>query len=494
METLVVNYIGREKRYALLKDHRVEKLVIQQPKQQSSVGNIFIGTVTKVLPGMNAAFVDIGEEKNGYLHRDKLASYIESSEQLEIKEKKSISSFVHQGEKILVQVEKDATGNKGPRLTGNIEFNGHSIVYMPKGCYIAVSKKIEDHAEREKWRQIGNKLKTKHEGILFRTACVDSSVEEIELEIRQLREEYQYMVSVSQKMKKPGLVLERNSFLEEIKLEMKRFASGELIVDDLDIKQELQKVNTNDKLEIRFYHQKENIFTAYGLNSELEKALKRIVWLPNGAYLIFDETEALTIIDVNTGKFSGKIDLQDTVLKTNELAAVEIARQIRLRDLAGIILIDFIDMKELNDRQMVQRKMEKALQLDERRTRIVGFTHLGILQLTRKKTKVALSESLTTKCTVCEGTGKVLSSETVAFQLERELWEYRSHDFEAVLIETTHEVREIFSGLQNVHLLRLQQALGFSVYFLISDLSKPYYNILQYGDSKTIESRLNTKS
>lgn len=483
MNTLVVNFIGREKRYALIKEKKVEKLVIGQPKQQSSVGEIYLGTVTKVLPGMNAAFIDIGKEKNGYLHRDKVPAYVRS------KENKSISSYLHQGEKILVQVEKDETGNKGPRLTGILEFNGRSTVYMPKGVYVAVSKKIEDSNQREHWREFGLRIRKEDEGILFRTACVQFSENEIEREIENLRKDYEEMVRVSQTMKKPGLLAETNSLVGEILAEMAKLDVGEVIVDQPELKAQLTSFNSNEQIKIKYYQQKENIFSVYGLEHEIEKALKRVVWLDQGAYLIFDEAEALTIIDVNTGKFSGKNDLQETVIKTNQWAAEEIARQIRLRDIGGMILIDFIDMKNESDREKVMKTLERSLRNDDRRTRIIGFTPLGILQMTRKKTKVSISEGLTTKCEVCGGTGRVLSPETIAFQLERELWELKYNDEEAVLIETTAEVKNLFAGPHNVHQQRLQEAIGLRIYFTFKESPKPFYSIRQMGNQKDIRAK-----
>jgi ribonuclease G len=481
LNTLVINYLGREKRYALIKDDKLEKLVIEQPKQESSVGNIYFGTVTKVLPGMNAAFVDIGQAKNGFLHGDKLPA------SLELKDKNNgIASMVHQGEKLLVQVEKDATGNKGPRLTGIIELTGHCVVYMPRGFYIAVSKKIEDPYVREDWRQFGLENKREEEGILFRTACEQTPKEAVLEELEELRERYKKMIVLSQTAKKPGLILEKDSFIEEIQTELSKMNRGEIIVDHLELKQMLAKGNRNEQLALIHFRQKENIFTAYGIDHEIEKALKRIVWLEKGAYLIFDETEALTIIDVNTGKFSGKNNLRDTIIKTNELAAAEIARQLRLRDIGGMVLIDFIDMKDAEDRNRVRKTMERSLKYDEKRTRIVGFTPLGILQLTRKRTKVSISENLETKCEICHGTGKVLSPETVAFQLERELLELRNSDYEGVLVETTREVQEIFSGSKNIEQERLEEFIGLKIVFSIIELAKPSYNVKQLGDLENI--------
>ncbi|WP_057761702.1 Rne/Rng family ribonuclease [Cytobacillus praedii] len=476
MKTIIVNHLNREKRYAVLNDHVVEKLSIDQPKQHSSVGNIYLGIVEKVLPGMNAAFVSIGEEKSGYLHRDKLASFVQSNEEKSVKAARSISAFVHQGEKILVQVEKDAAGTKGPRLTGIIELPGNHLIYMPQGRYVAVSKKFEEERIREDWRRFGQRMKEAEEGLVFRTSCEKQTEEELINELRNLRLEYKELVTKSGKLKKVGKVLERNSFAEEILEELKKLDSGEVIVDDLEMKKLLQN---NSQLPIKHYTGKENIFSAYRLDHEIEKALKRIIWLDNGAYLIIDEAEALTVVDVNTGKFAGKTDQRETILKTNKAAAEETARQIRLRDIGGMILVDFIDMKEERDRKSILNIMEAALKKDERRTNLIGFSPLGILQLTRKKTKPAISEALTVKCPSCEGTGRVLSSETIAFRLERELWEHRGADYEAVHINTTEEVAKIFSGEQEIHKNRIEELLGLKISFTVINNDKPFYEIRQ---------------
>ena len=466
----------REKRFALIADQRVEKLVVNQPKHTSSVGNIYVGTVTKVLPGMNAAFVEIGEEKNGFIHRDKLDSFVLSNEGKDQKEKKSISAFVHQGERLLVQVEKDSTGTKGPRLTGVIELSGNHLIYMPKGKYIAISKKMDQPEIREKWRLFGYQLKQDEEGLIFRTSCENASDQAIQVELNELRNQYHGLKVKAKAAKKPMKIYEQDHFLVELVAEIKPLVNQvEVIVDDHHLMEKLQ--NLYPSLPISLYTGKENIFSVYKLEGEIEKALKRVVWLENGAYIVIDEVEALTIMDVNTGKFSGKNDLADTVLKTNILAAVEAARQFRLRDIGGMILIDFIDMKTDEDRNKVINVIMKEIKKDDRRTKIIGFTPLGILQLTRKKTKVSISEALTVKCPVCEGTGRILSPETVAFRLERELYEYRNRDIDEVVIELTEEVKREFSGVQDIHKHRLEEILGFSLNFDIQQNEKPFYNI-----------------
>lgn len=484
MNTIIVNSIGREKRFALLRKNKVEKIVIEQPKQQSLVGGIFFGTVEKVLPGMNAAFINIGLEKNGFLHRDKLPAFLTK------KEERSISSYLHQGQKLLVQLEKDASGDKGPRLTGIIEFGGALVVYEPEGHYVSVSKKIANPVEREKWRTLGFQVKQENEGILFRTSCETSSEDKVLAELTSLRENYERMIATSRSMKKPGLVAAKNSFIDELVEEVKKMRSGRVIVDTLELKQELTAFHGLEDFEIQFHHDVKGIFSTYRVEYELEKALQRTVWLESGAYLVFDEAEALTIIDVNTGKFSGKNERQETVLKTNELAADEIARQIRLRDLAGMILIDFIDMENEIEREKVRKRLERGLGVDGKRTRIIGFTPLGILQLTRKKERVSLTEGLTESCPVCEGAGRVLSPETVAYQLERELFEYRGRDEEAILIETTEEVRAALVGGDEEAFKGLEEFIGFKIYFTINTVTaKPYYYIRQVGSVEEMIAR-----
>ncbi|MDR4948737.1 Rne/Rng family ribonuclease [Neobacillus cucumis] len=482
METLIVNYHSREKRFAYLRDNRVENIVMDRPEHRSLVGNIYFGTVTKVLPGMNAAFIDIGEEKNAYLHRDVLPSYVQSTEK-----QKNITSYVHQGEKMLVQVEKDATGTKGPKVKAIIEIEGNHLIYMPQGRYVAVSKKIADESKKAALRRIGSQLKTEEEGMIFRTSGIYSTQEEIATELQALREQYQDLVQKAAPMKKPGLILQKDTFMEMVRNQAARMKTGDIIVDDLALKRMLEPSNENVKL--TYYNGKENIFSNRNVEHEIDKALKRIVWLDHGAYLIFDETEALTIIDVNTGKFSGKADYQDTVLKTNQLAAKEIVRQLRLRDIGGIVLIDFIDMKREQDKQSILDTMEENLSKDEKRTKIIGFTELGILQLTRKKTKITLSEALKVKCPVCEGTGRMLSPETVAFRLERELFEHRQADFEAILIETTPEVKGALLGENEIHRGTLEELLHIKLYFTIQASLPHYYQLKQFGSSDDLGSK-----
>ncbi|NRD75986.1 Rne/Rng family ribonuclease [Bacillus sp. BRMEA1] len=483
MDKLIINYMGREKRYVFIHDQRVEKLGFDRPEQQSLVGNIYYGTVTKVLPGMNAAFIDIGESKNAYLHRDTIPSYVLSAEK-----NKSITSFVHQGEKLLVQVDKDAVGTKGPKVTGIVELEGNHLIYMPNGRYVAVSKKIADEHIKTQLRKLGTRIKATEEGLIFRTSSITAEETELQSELDDLRQQYQELLKRTSVLKKTGIIFQKDTFFERIQEQIAKMTSGEVVTDDLEIKKILEQKSPH--LHYAFYSGKENIFSVFRVEQEIEKALKRIVWLDNGSYLVFDETEALTVIDVNTGKFSGKTDYQDTVLKTNQLAAMEILRQLRLRDIGGIILIDFIDMVRVPDRQMILQLIESELAKDAKRTKVIGFTELGILQLTRKRTKEAISGTLQKKCPICDGTGRILSAETIAFRLERELLEHRNSDFEAVLIETTLEVKAELLGPDERFRSSLEELLHLTIYFSIQSSANPYYIVKQLGSRQEIGEKI----
>ena len=473
---MIVSTKTREKRFAYLIDEMVEKIHFQQPQNKSMVGNIYLGQVTKVIPGMNAAFVEIGEEKGAYLQKEKMASFVIDDMPIEEKKKKSVSSFIKQGERVLVQVVKDATGTKGPKISGIIELSGENLVYMPFGRYIAVSKKV-DPVMQKKFRQMGQVMKSDEEGIIFRTSAVNGTEADLYAELEELRRDFSDLKKKSVQ-KKVILLRENDEFEKELNKALELMDTGEIIFDLLDDKQKWQ--NKYPHLEFSLYQGKEDIFSAYHIENEVEKALKRIVWLKNGAYLLFDAAEGATIIDVNTGKFEGKQQLEQTVFQTNMLAAKEVARQVRLRNLSGMILIDFIDMKEEEQRK-IKEVMSKELKKDNRQTKVMGFTSLGILEITRKKAVNSLSEMVHCKCPTCEGTGLVKSAESVAFKLERELWEYRNQDIEKIDISATSEVVKIFCGPDQQHKIQLEEILGFTIQFIEIEYPKPYYHIKYVG-------------
>lgn len=478
MEKMLVNMKSREKRFAYLFNNKLERLYIEQPQQKSAVGNIYVGIVTKVAPGMNAAFVDIGEVKNCYLPKDKLASYSADDSSFNEKKNRSISTYIKQGEKVLVQVVKDATGTKGPKLTGIVELQKDNLVYMPYGRYIAVSKKLADQKLQQQLRSVGKKLTAQSEGLIFRTSAANASEAELTAEVDELRQKYTELLRQAATAKKPALLLANNDYERELFRILEKMESGEVFVDTQEEAKGWSSVFP--KLTFHYYADNKNLFSFFAVEKDIEDALKRIVWLEKGAYLIIDETEAATIIDVNTGKYEGKHNLEQTAFDTNRYAALEAARQLKVRDLSGIILIDFIDMPKEHERK-IEEIMKKELQKDSRQTKVIGFTALGILQITRKKTVVPLSQAVKTKCPVCDGTGAVMSAESMAFKLERELWEYERSDHDLIEVEAQREVIKVFSGKDKQHLKRLEEILGMQITLHERDFAIPDFHIKYIG-------------
>ena len=492
MKKLIINGNTTEKRIAVIENEEVVELRILQPNQLDTAGNIYSGRVIDVIPGMQAAFVDIGLGKNGFIHRDQLLAYQLSPLSHEAKTAKSISSFVQQGQEILVQVVKEAAGGKGPKLTGIVEVSGSRLVYIPNGNYIAVSRKMKSEEERNRWKEFGNEHTEGNEGLVIRTACEDQQETEAVEELNSLRKTYDEIVTLQTTSKAPALLHDTNHFIDSILHEIPRNQISEIVVDDLKALNRIKQHETGieDHFMLHFYNGKENIFTHFGIDHEIEKALKKIVWLKSGAYIIIEKTEALTIIDVNTGKFQGKTNLRDTVLKTNIEAGIEIARQIRLRDLGGMILVDFIDMKIESDKKKVMNAVIEATKNDRNRVRVAGFTQLGILEMTRKKVRQSLSETLQTHCTECAGTGRVFTDDSVAYMLERELCEYKGMEHDAVWVETTEAVKHVMEGKDKLQLKVLEQNLHFSIHLTVNQSLRHSYVIRHLGSQQEVMDRI----
>ncbi|WP_340371797.1 Rne/Rng family ribonuclease [Peribacillus sp. FSL E2-0218] len=485
MKKMIANLASREKRVAVLENEVLRQLVITPDHHRSTVGNIYLGKVTKVLPGMDAAFIDYGAEKNGFLHRDELPSFQLTKN---VEGKAAIGQFVRQGEKLLVQVSRDETGTKGAKLTGLIEFSTESLVYIHGIDYVGVSKKFKNEHLQMQWRETALQNKNPDEGLIVRTSMENES-EAVFLErLTSLREQYQGLERKAASLKAPALLLARDKFLEMIMNEMSRTAVGQLVVDDSAACRALSKwVEENEKgWEISQAPGPQNIFSEANMEAQVEKLSKKIVWLDNGGYLIFEETEAFTVIDVNSGKFTGKVAKEATLFAVNQAAAKEIARQVRLRNISGIILIDFINMAQSRHEQEIIDIVKKETAKDEKRVQVIGFTELGILQVTRKRTSPSLSELMTVPCPVCSGSGKIESPETVAFRLERELLEHRKTDDEAVWVEASKAVADVLLGEKESYRQTLEELIGKRVFLSFIPGSMNAYSIKRFGSMKEI--------
>ena len=458
MKTLYINYTGSEKRVAVEEEKEIVELLWQRNEQEQIVGNIYIGRVMRTIAGMNAAFVNIGLEKHAYLSYEDVPS----------------SMRLHEGQAILVQVVKEAIDTKGPKVTANIEFTGKYVVYMPYDTVFAVSRKIKDVKKREQLLAL-----EKTGGFIFRSACEKVEIEEVQAEMQRLQSQSEFRKKQEQRGKAPLLVHSPSSFLDRIFQEIPVETVSQVIVDQRSMMQELgERIGTE---KVTFFHEKTPLFARYGIEREIEKALQKVVWLSNGAYLLIEQMETMTVIDVNTGKFTGKQNLQDTVLRTNELAAKEIARQLRLRDIGGMVLIDFINMRRREEKEKIREIVKLHLEKDHTYTKVLGFTELGILEITRKRKKQSLRDTLLTDCKICQGGGYMLSHETVAYELERELIAYNGTDDEAVLIAAHPDVQQIFFEKE------LQRNISFQIYFIDDEAVR--YTIQRFGTKEEIRAR-----
>ncbi|PWE71542.1 ribonuclease E/G [Bacillus cereus] len=460
MKTLYVNYAGSEKRVAIEEKKKIVEFLWKRNEEQEIVGHIYVGRVVRTIAGMNAAFVNIGLEKHAYLSYDDVPS----------------SYRIHEGQAILVQVVKEAIDTKGPKLTANIEFTGKYVVYMPFDEMRAVSRKIKNNKRRQQLLQIEIEGTG---GYIFRSASEKGAIEEIQAEMQGLQQLYEELKRKEGQGKAPLLLHRPATFLDRVFQENPIETIEKVVVDTRSIVKELEDKVGKEK--VSFYNEKSSMFNHFGIEREIEKALQKIVWLPNGAYLIVEQMETMTVIDVNTGKFTGKQNLQDTVLRTNEMAAEEIARQLRLRDIGGMILIDFINMKKREDKENVRECFIAAMQDDRTYTRVLGFTELGILEMTRKRKKHSLRDVLLKECVPCKATGYVMSHETIAYELERELITYGNIEDEAVLIAAPKELQKQF--LQK----ELQKNIPFEIYFKDDNIEK--YTIVRFGSKKEIVER-----
>lgn len=406
MNYIFIDSKDYEERVGIVEEGRLVEYYIDKKKNEKCIGNVYRGRVVNVLPGMEAAFVDIGEEKNAYL-------YVKDALPKDINYKGSsakIQEIVKKGQEIIVQVIKEPSINKGAKVTTHITLPGRYLVLTPYSSKINISRKIHDLEEIERLYQIGNEIQRENIGFIFRTQAVGVDKD-------ALLNEYTQLINLFHKLER-----ERN-FLPCPKLLYKDMDLSYKIVRDA-FNDKIHKIITNDKerynslldfkelispeLEDKLFYQEDfNIENQEGIIKDIELALERKVPLKSGGYIVIDETEALTAIDVNTGKYVGGKSLEDTVVKTNLEAAEEISRQIRLRDIGGIIIIDFIDMKNQQDIDLVMERLECYLKQDRNKTNIVEMTKLGLVEMTRHKMRNSLSSSFIKKCPYCEGKGKI---------------------------------------------------------------------------------------
>jgi ribonuclease G len=472
MQDILINWTPQETRVAVVENGAVQELHIERALERGLVGNIYLGRVARVLPGMQSAFIDIGLERAAFLHVADLhlAAPNGRAEGQPPAAPQPIEKLVFEGQTLMVQVIKDPIGTKGARLSSQISIAGRLLVYLPQDNHIGISQKIGSHELREQLRQRMQALVGKPEeggggGFILRTNAEEASDEELAEDIAYLRKAW---TSIREK----GFAVPAGTLLYQ------DLSLAERVLRDLT-NDETQSIRIDAKLQyehliafgraytpsavsrLELYRGERPIFDLYNIDAEIQKALARRVDLKSGGYLIIDQTEALTTVDVNTGGFVGARNFDDTIFKTNLEAAGAIARQLRLRNLGGIIIVDFIDMAREEHRNAVLAEFRKQLSRDRTKITVSGFTQLGLVEMTRKRTRESLAHMLCEPCPVCEGRGQVKTARSVCYDILREiLREARQFDPKEFRVIASPAVVEMLLDEESPHLAGLSDFIG----------------------------------
>jgi len=493
---LLVSIDVTEKRVAVLEDDRVAEVYLERPERRSIAGNIYKGVVDNVLPGMEAAFVEIGLEKNGFLFVDEIVG-----PELEGRRPRGrrITDLISRGEEVLVQAVKDPMKTKGARLTTDISLPGRFVVYVPSGEGLGVSRRLEED-ERTRLREIVKGIAPKQGGVIIRTAAEGASGEDIQLDLDFLIKLWKQIQAQAKESKAPALLFEE----AELPLRVTRdLFTGDferaLVDDDRTLKRiqgYLKKTSPHMAERVFRYREKVPLFEAYGVDAEIRSTLSRRVDLPSGGYLIFDYAEAFTVIDVNTGRFVGSRSktsgarLEDTVTKNNLEAVKEVVRQLRLRDIGGIIVIDFIDMANPKNRVSVEEALQQELERDRTKTYVVEISPLGLVEMTRQNVTDGPREILTRKCPTCAGEGVVVSEATAVVDTERRLRALAASKprTKAFKVELNAHVAELLIGPGAARLEEIEAFTKRRFFIEGKDhVSHEHFNVLDEGTVEKLE-------
>ena len=484
---LVINADGPEHRVALLENDILTEIHIERPKELGIVGNVYKGKVIRVLPGMQAAFVDIGIERTAFLHVADLITpskestlYLDeldegrrsSIEDTGVEEpffEPRIQDMLTEGQEVLVQVSKEPLGTKGARVTAHISLPGRNVVYMPTFQHIGISRRIADDSERKRLKDLAEALKKKDtDGFIIRTAAEGQSPAKLAADMDLLTKLWNQIKQKETKATAPSLL---HADLDLILRSVRDMLSADTDICITDTNNEYEKIKEfvssfmpRFTENIRRYEGVEPIFDALGVEPQIDRALQSRVWLKSGGYLIIEQTEALTAIDVNTGRFVGKRSLEETITKTNLEACREIADQLRLRNIGGIIIIDFIDMEKKSNRELVWRTLQERLARDRARCNLGPISGLGLVEMTRKRTRESLTRSLTETCSYCEGRGYLKSPQAISYEILRQLRREAIHCSVNQLVVNCHPtVAETLTQIEQESVDALENRLGKSI-------------------------------
>jgi len=462
-----------ETRVALQENSRLVSYRAERHRTSSVVGNLYKGSVTRVLPGMQAAFVNIGLARNAFLYVREAGGILDDFTDIFLAEEgvdlqpdlanSDISDLLRQGQEILVQVVKDPIGTKGARLTTHVSLPGRLLVYLPNVRQLGVSRRITDADERARLRKTIEAFESPG-GWIVRTAGEDQGVTELEADRDYLLLLWERVQSANDQARAPSLVHRELSAVLRAVRDLFTNAISEVWIDDEESFQEaldfLEQSDPSLVSRVRLYRETTDLMSSFGIDRDLEKALRPKVWLKSGGYLVINQTEALVTIDVNTGKFVGSLSLEETVFELNLESTVEIVRQLRLRDLGGIIVIDFIDMEDPEHRQKVYDTLAEELASDPARTQLLPMSDIGLVQLTRKRTRPSLERTLSRECPYCHGSGRIKALTTVCLEIRREVLAVAAGDIGRQLSLTVHPAishylqgpfRELMRELEEIH-------------------------------------------
>ncbi|KJY97681.1 ribonuclease G [Pseudoalteromonas ruthenica] len=465
---LLINVTPSESRVALIENGVLQEVQVERIGNLGIVGNIYLGKVSRVLPGMQAAFVDIGLEKAAFLHASDIvnsASFEEGVDDQHIKKVQDIRELVRQGQHIMVQVVKDPIGTKGARLTTDITIPSRYLVFMPDATHVGVSQRIEGDEERQRLKNIVAQYNDENGGFIVRTAAEGASEHELKHDAEFLKKLWLKIVDRRKKTRK------ENILHEDLKLAfrtLRDYVGEDMERIRVDSKLTYQELTTFTEefvphlaKVLEYYPGERPIFDLFDVENEIQKALHRKVELKSGGYLIIDQTEAMTTVDVNTGAFVGHRNLEETIFNTNIEATSAIARQLRLRNLGGIIIIDFIDMVSEEHKRRVLHSLEQALSKDRAKANINSLSALGLVEMTRKRTRESLEHILCGVCPSCAGRGSLKTVETVCYEILREIVRVnRAYDADKFMVYASAAVSEALINDEYHNLAELELFIG----------------------------------
>ena len=461
-EEILINVTPQETRVAITGAGVVQELLVERAASRGLVGNLYMGRVARVLPGMQSAFIEIGLERAAFLHVADIWEHKKGNG-----EARPIERILAEGEPLLVQVIKDPIGTKGARLSTQISIAGRLLVYLPLDPHIGISQKIEDEGGRQLLRERLKELVPPEEkgGFIVRTLAESAGEDELRADLEYLRHLWRVIEERSQGASPPQLLYQDLSLAQRVLRDMVGGETTRVVIDSRENFQKLaafaERYMPKVRGRLEHYTGERPLFDLYNVETEVERALSRRVDLKSGGTLIIDQTEALTTIDVNTGGFVGSRNFDDTIFKTNLEAAQAIARQLRLRNLGGIIIVDFIDMQSEEHRAAVLEEFRRALARDRTRITLNGFTALGLVEMTRKRTRESLAHVLCEPCPTCDGRGEVKTAHTVCYEILREiLREARAFHAKEFRILASQPVIDLFHEEESASLAMLSDFIG----------------------------------